>query len=413
MTPETEGRQRAIELLRQAATPHGFVASLERTANYHRVWCRDGVICGLAGLVAGEEELTEALRATLETLAAHQGPEGQIPSNVRIGADGEVLEVSLGGTAGRVDTIPWFVIGVGQLAEHAGGAELAAAMEPAVRRGLRLLTAWEFNRRGLIYVPQSGSWADEYHHHGYLLHVQLLRLWALRCAARLYGRRELAETADRLARLVWVNFWPRGEDEGSDLVYHRYLWARRVETLGEPHYGLCGLLPSGYIDQFDALGNALAVLLDVPSAAATRRLLDHGRILCDVGPTDLVPCHWPPVTRDDPQWKALAANAAFGFKNEPGCYHNGGIWPMVNGWWGLALCRAGRLDEAQRLLARIDALNRRDAEPGGGWGFHEFADARSGEPGGTRHLAWSAAGGLLLHEALAGRTPRYGLDPER
>ena len=408
MTDTSDGRERALELLRAAATPHGFVASLERTANYHRIWCRDGVVCGLAGLVAGDEELIRALRATLETLAALQGPDGQIPSNARVDDRGWPLEVSLGGTAGRVDTIPWFVIGVGELAAERPDERFVAAMEPVVDRGLRLLTAWEFNHRGLVYVPQSGSWADEYHHHGYLLHVQLLRLWALRCAARLYDREDLRSAAARLTRLLRVNYWPRRADEGSELVYNRRAWQSRAEAEEQPPFGLCGLLPSGYLDQFDALGNALAVLLGVAPDAVVGPLLDHGDSLRDAGPTGLVPCHWPPVERGDPDWPALTANAAFGFKNEPGRYHNGGIWPMVNGWWGAALCRAGRPDEARDLLGGIDAVNRLDSEPGAEWGFHEFADARSGEPGGTRRLAWSAAGALLLHEALAGRTLGYG-----
>ena len=324
-----------------------------------------------------------------------------------VGDDGTAREVSLGGTAGRVDTIPWFVIGLGQLVDQEGDLDLAATLRPVVERGLRLLTAWEFNRRGLVYVPRSGSWADEYHHHGYLLHVQLLRLWALRCAARLYGREEDARVAERLRRLLRVNFWPRQEDEGSELIYDRRAWRARVEDVRGPVYAPCGLLPGSYLDQFDALANALAVLLQVAPAGAVGPLLDHGESLTAIGPTGLVPCHWPPVTEDDAGWPALAANAAYGFKNQPGRYHNGGVWPMVNGWWGMALELAGRGEEARRALARIDAVNRLGAGPEDGWEFHEFADARTGEPGGARRLAWSAAGRVLLDGALGGRHLRY------
>jgi hypothetical protein len=411
MTAADEGRRQALRLLREAVTPHGFVASPEATANYGRVWCRDGVVCGLAGLAVGDDQLLQALRATLETLAAHQGPDGQIPSNVLVGEDGRAREVSLGGTAGRVDTIPWFVIGVALLADGLNDGDLAAAMEAVVEKALRLLTAWEFNRRGLVYVPQSGSWADEYHHHGYLLHVQLLRLWALRCAARLYDRGDLAACADRLAGLVRVNFWPRASERDSELIYHRQAWASRVAAVGAPTFGPCGLLPTGYLEQFDALGNALAVLLEVVPPPAVPGLLDHGQALRRIGPTGLVPCHWPPVASDDPEWPALTANAAFDFKNEPGRYHNGGIWPMINGWWGLALNRVGRRDEAGEILAGIDAVGRQGSEAGS-WGFHEFADAFSGEPGGTRRLAWSAAGRMLLGEALAGGALGYGMAAE-
>ena len=42
-------------------------------------------------------------------------------------------------------------------------------MLPVVQRGLELLKAWEFNARGLIYMPLGGDWADEFVYHGYVL----------------------------------------------------------------------------------------------------------------------------------------------------------------------------------------------------------------------------------------------------
>ncbi len=76
------GYQKALELLRNATTPTGILASVTDIDNYQRVFARDGVICGLAGLVSGDEVVTAGLRSTLETLAESQGPHGQIPSNV-------------------------------------------------------------------------------------------------------------------------------------------------------------------------------------------------------------------------------------------------------------------------------------------------------------------------------------------
>lgn len=409
---DREAAREALELLAAAATPGGFVASPEERSNYRRVWARDGVISGLAALVAGDERLTAALRATLETLARHRGPDGQIPSNVLLDAAGAAREVSLGGAAGRVDTIPWFVVGVSHYVERTGDRAFGEQMAPAVDQGLRLLEVWELNRRGLVYVPQSGTWCDEYYHHGYLLHVQLLRLWALRSAARTYGWSWSARAAGHLAELVRVNFWPRPEDRGHELIYHPPVWSAWVEERGEPGYGLCGLLPGGYLDQFDALANALAVLLDVPSSEQVERLLDHGQSLRDLGPTRLVPCYWPPVTEHSPEWAALRGAALYGFKNHPGSYHNGGVWPMINGWWGMALAAAGREHEAREILVGVDRLNRRDAaDEGEAWGFYEFADCYTGAVGGARHLAWSAAGRVLLAGALSGRALGFAAEP--
>ena len=76
------GYARAIELLRQASTAKGFVASVQEHDNYKRIWTRDGVVNGLAALMSEEEDLIETFRATIETIFDHQHPVGFMPSNV-------------------------------------------------------------------------------------------------------------------------------------------------------------------------------------------------------------------------------------------------------------------------------------------------------------------------------------------
>jgi hypothetical protein len=67
------------------------------------------VICGLAALASGDEELIATFRLTLETLTNNQHENGTIPSNVMTNED--VVEVSYGGLAGRVDAVTWFLLG--------------------------------------------------------------------------------------------------------------------------------------------------------------------------------------------------------------------------------------------------------------------------------------------------------------
>src|SRR5581483_7143727 len=104
----TEAYQQALALLRRCLTPAGFVASAVATDNYARVWARDGMISGLAALASGDDELIKGMECTLDTLAKHQGPHGEIPSNVSLDGD----QVSYGMLAGRVDALLWYVIGV-------------------------------------------------------------------------------------------------------------------------------------------------------------------------------------------------------------------------------------------------------------------------------------------------------------
>ncbi|MBD3610567.1 MAG: glycogen debranching protein, partial [Gammaproteobacteria bacterium] len=92
--------QDAIGLLYRCTTDDGFLASPTQNANYRRIWARDGIILGLAALISEEEQLIHTFRTTLLTLTHHQGPHGEIPSNV------EPLSqrISYGGTTGRIDS---------------------------------------------------------------------------------------------------------------------------------------------------------------------------------------------------------------------------------------------------------------------------------------------------------------------
>ena len=51
---DSEGYNRAIEILHKVLTPAGFIASLTDLDNYKRVWTRDAVITGLAVMMTDE-----------------------------------------------------------------------------------------------------------------------------------------------------------------------------------------------------------------------------------------------------------------------------------------------------------------------------------------------------------------------
>jgi glycogen debranching enzyme len=78
-------------------------------------------------------------------------------------------------------------------------------------------------------------------------------------------------------------------------------------------------------------------------------------------------------------------------------YHNGGIWPFVGGFYVVALVRAGMRGAAERALQALARANRI-----GDWGFFEWLNGRTHEPGGMRGQSWNAAAFLLARHALAG-----------
>lgn len=393
---DTPGYRRSLQLLHRVAGPGGFLASPSDSANYRRVWARDGVICGLAALLSGDADLIAALDRTLETLCRHQGPHGEIPSNV--GADGAV---SYGSLVGRVDAPLWYVIGCASLASR--DQRVLVRHADAMRKALWLCGAWEFNGRGLIYVPMGGSWADEYILHGYVLHVQLLYLWALQAAGRVFGESEYLAKAGRLAQLISENYWA-GETVPTDAghpprgTYHPGAYSRLTSGAERHPYWLAGFHPEGYDTMFDGLSNGLALMLGLGHGYSVGAYTEQ--VAADLG-THLTPAFYPAITPADSRWSQLAGYFAYHFRNEPWAYHNGGLWPMVTGFMAAGLAAAGQSVRGLKLVAAIDTVN-----AAGNWGFYEFHHGRSHTPGGVRETAWSAAGAVIGYHAV-----REGLTP--
>jgi len=388
--------EKALALLKRAATPFGILASVDARDNYRRVWARDGVIAGLAGLLAGDDNIRQSFKSTLLLLSENRGPQGQIASNIALDEKGKVRSISYGGLAGRVDAIPWFIIGVCQYRVLCDDAEIFERCASAIRAGLALLKSWEYNNRGLVYVPQAGDWADEYVLHGYVFYDQVLRLWATKLYARLSNDAEAAKQARTIQQLIEINFWP--EPGAEQPFYHPGAAERLLAGKGKLAYPPAALSPGGYFPQFDGLGSALALLAGLFTPAKRRSLINYMLSLTSEVNSAMIPAFWPAINKGDSPWPMLAGNYAFEFKNQPGHYHNGGLWPMVNGWWGAALAKHGLHEEAGRVLEAVNGFNKKK-----NWGFYEYGAAFDHSPNGTPYMAWSAAATLLLQNILNGK----------
>ncbi len=57
------------------------------------------------------------------------------------------------------------------------------------------------------------------------------------------------------------------------------------------------------------------------------------------------------ITEESEDWDLLKGNYSFSFKNEPGAFHNGGIWPVWMGLFCLGLAKNGLQKEAETIIA--------------------------------------------------------------
>ena len=157
----------ALALLHELITPYGFLASSIEADNYKRIWARDSIVCGIAGLWSEDEALIEGLSRSLQTLADYQHGTGMIPSNVLPTEE----DVSYGSLVGRIDATTWFILGACLYYKHTKNEAIWHQLKPAIEKARVYLKACEFNDRGWIYTPLSGNGADEYPIHGYIHHL--------------------------------------------------------------------------------------------------------------------------------------------------------------------------------------------------------------------------------------------------
>lgn len=376
---------KAIELLQKASSNEGFLASAQNISNYKRVWARDGVICGLAALASGNDDLMETFCQTLETLAKNQHHNGTIPSNVMTTEHG--VEVSYGGLAGRVDAVTWFVIGICQYAFCKKDAAFVQKYDSNIQKCLQLLEAWEFNNKHLLYVPLSGNWADEYITDGYVLYDQLLRIWALKSYNYFAKNDLITHKIAQITEQLEVNFCPGSVGE----KYH----GRAYSEVNIKYYMPCSFSPAGYKTQFDAFANSLALYLNIGSEDFQQAIVNYSISLKKERPLQLLPAFWPPIYDTDIDWHLLKNNCKYEFRNYPNEFHNGGSWAMVNGFFGLALLSKAKKQEAKEVLEAINAVNAVED-----FGFYENFNSETKLPNGVPFCAWSAAATIMLHQGI-------------
>lgn len=344
----TVGFEKAVELLYQCGSKAGFMASPTQKDNYRRIWSRDGVIIGMAALLTGKQDLADTLKDTLRTLAQFQGPHGEIPSNV----DTDSGRISYGGMTGRVDADLWFIIGCGEYWKATEDQRFLDEMIPAMKKALFLLGAWEFNNRGLLYVPETGDWADEYIHNGFVLYDQLLYLQALRTMAAVredrYNSKDhtLHEKISRLGHLIRDNYWFSENGEIPNDVYHDILYKKGQKAAEQcnGNYWIPFFSPHGYGYRFDSLANILASLLGVSDKDRQKKVDAYIRSEIIKDKETLIPAFHPIIKPMDRDWKELKMTFSYTFKNEPYQYHNGGLWPMISGFYAADLAARGKLE---------------------------------------------------------------------
>ena len=377
----------AKKVLYEACTPFGIVAATGGSENYGRIWARDSVIAGSVGVLLKDEKIIIALAKSVQTLWAAQGKNGQIPSNVGVSAEGKIETVSYGTLAPRLDSVCWWIMGAAWTADIIASPDLYLGVEKAIN----LLEIWEYNGRGLMYVPTGGNWADEYVTQGYNLYDQVLRAKALKLAGEKWQREDWLAKSKQIFAVLTHNYWGKNGVETSANSYHEALFDKKKD-INLP-YWLCSMSPTGYDTRFDLFGNALALDSEITSSSQAVQVFAYIQAIIQGQKTKLMPTFFPIIDEKNPEWKQLQSHYLYRFKNEPGAFHNGGIWLMTLGWLGLAAAKWGQKEMINDILNQLSEVLYIDNE----YNMYEYINSLTGKVGGVKNLTFSAAGILMLN----------------
>lgn len=364
-----EAKAAAITVLLHNA--HGPYHGLPRTAGwgYPEPYTRDLMICLLGVLVSEDKKLIGKYKKVLETLAQNQSPNGHIPSLVHDPED-----------RGASDCTPLFLMGVGLYRKATGQMDF---LKEAVQESLTWMRYQSPSDRVMVAQLPTTDWRDEQWVLGYGLFVNTIVYTYL----RLLGQDQKAETVkDEMEHFAITS-------QKQHRHVHEGLLLRN-----KPYYALWSF--KVYIsERFDLLGNSLAVLSGIASPSRARSMVswieaecEHLRQrgeLC----VQLPPNFFPYIQPHDPDWRPR-----YELYNQPGQYHNGGIWPFICGFYVAALVAAGKRKLAQTKLVELATLNRLYREEKTDFGFNEWFDARDGKPMGQDWQSWSAA--MYLYAAV-------------
>jgi len=357
-----ELKKAALKVLLHNA--HGPYQDLPRTAGwgYPEPYTRDWMIAALGILVSGNEELIEVLRRMLVVLSEGQSILGHIPSLANDPTD-----------CGASDTTPLFLIALSLFRRVTGESNL---LEETAQKALVWLQYQSPDDFVMIAQQPTSDWRDEQWVFGYGLYINTL----LYACLRLYGQEERARTLHRLINRVGV----RSKEAGRHL--HEGFGLARL-----PYYALWAY--KGYVSQrFDLLGNSLAILFGLANPLKAREIIAWVEATCEGLRAEgnlalnLPPCLIPFIHPGEEDW--MSRYEQF---NQPGEYHNGGIWPFIAGFYIAALTTAGEHGLAKLKFEALTELVIKAHSQNLSFGFNEWFRAQDGLPRGQDWQTWSAA----------------------
>ncbi|MDP3991220.1 MAG: glycoside hydrolase 100 family protein [Candidatus Nealsonbacteria bacterium] len=372
MTEIQTAYQKAIRVIEHCQKPTGFYAS-GLPGGYEATWARDSIITSLgASLVGTKFEIP--FRKSLELLAKHQSPLGQIPNAVGTYNIDRRSDV----TYNTIDSTLWYIIGHFVYAKAYREKTLLKRYKKSIDRAYLWLKYQDPNEVTLLAQQPTMDWQDAFpHKYGYVISTQALYYSALKMLGA-------DKQANRIKKVV------NGEIEKYLSLYDPkrgyYLpWAWKPHD-GEREQALW----------FDAFGNLMAIVTGLATPKIAQNILGYIKKEKIDKP---FPCKaiFPPIKPGDREWHSYFSKCA---AKTPYYYLNAGIWPFIGGFYVAALVKTKKFTQAKKTLENLALANKLGKN--GRWEFLEWLHGISGKPQkeSTPYQGWSAGAYLFAYESL-------------
>ena len=359
-----------IEIAKKAAldvllhNANGPFQGLPRTAGwgYPEPYTRDLMISILGIAVSGNQQLMDSIRIVLETLANNQTRHGHITSLVHDRDD-----------RGASDTTPLFLLAAGIYRKLTGESGF---LKEAVDKALVWMEYQSPSDRLMVAQQPTSDWRDEQWVFGYGLFVNTLVYSYLNML-------NFPEKAEQMHKDM-----ERFTISGGTMHHHVH---EGLVVKHKPYYAFWSYKIYSS-ERFDLLGNSIAILSGIASASRADELVTWIEDECNGMKkrgelaVDLPPNFFPYTKKGDPDWISRYEDY-----NNPGEYHNGGIWPFICGFYIAALVAAKRYKLAREKLNILTDFIKLSSSNSIEFGFNEWHKAQDGKPMGQDWQTWSAS----------------------
>lgn len=357
-----QARRSAIQVLKNNAS--GPFHQLPRTATwgYPEPYTRDLLWSILGIAVINDESLLLQYKKVLNTLADNQSAHGHIPSLVHDKED-----------RGASDTTPLFLLAVGIMRKLFKQPDY---LYSATEKALSWMEHQSPTDRVLVGQLPTTDWRDEQWVLGYGLYVNTVYYAALCMLGQHDRAAALRKEMNRFT--ITCGYMHKHVHEGLVVKHKPYyaLWTYKVYSS----------------ERFDLLGNSLAIISGISSQHRATEMINWIEAECKqlqltgLLAVDLPPNFFPFINPSDPDW-----HPRYEEFNPPGHYHNGGVWPYIEGLYIAALVAAKRFKLAAKKLDVLVELVKPARNHRMDFGFNEWLKAQDGTPCGQDGQTWSAA----------------------